>query len=112
EFTIDTVEQKGDAVMPEKDTNHEAVKAAAKAEVAGAAIASVARAQRAPELQAASTPALMAELATQAAALAKKEIELAKVELRQDLHQEVAAAGRLGIAALAAFIALNLLLVT
>ena len=109
-----TTEQEGD-VMPEKDTHHERSKPAsfARAEAAaGAALASVGQSQRPVELQNASTVALMSELASQATALAKKEIELAKVELRQDLHQEVAAAGRLGIAALAGFLTLNLLLVT
>ena len=105
-------EQQG-GVMPEKDTNHERPKVVpfARAE-AGAAIVSVGQSQRPAELQTASTAALMGELASQALALAKKEIELAKVELRQDLHQEVAAAGRLGLAALAGFLSLNLLLVT
>ena len=110
-----TIEQKGD-VMPEKDTNHEKPRVMmpfAKPDAKlGTAVASVAKAQHQPELEAASTPALMAELASQAAALAKKEIELAKVELREDLHKEVAAASRLGIAALAGFLTLNLLLVT
>lgn len=111
-----TIDEKGDAVMSEKEANHERPRVPmpfAKAEPpAGAAVASLGKTQRQPELQSASTTALMAELATQAGALVKKEIELAKVELREDLHQEVAAAGRLGIAALAGFLTLNLLLVT
>lgn len=111
-----TIDEKGDAVMSEKEANHERPKVPlpfAKPEVAsGTAVASLGKTQRQPELQSASTAALMAELATQATALAKKEIELAKVELREDLHKEVAAAGRLGIAALAGFLTLNLLLVT
>lgn len=111
-----TIDEKGVAVMPEKDTNHDRPRVPvpfAKAEApAGTAVASLGKTQRPPELQTASTPALMAELASQAAALAKKEIELAKVELREDLHKEVAAAGRLGVAALAGFLTLNLLLVT
>ena len=112
-----TIDQKGDAVMAEKDTNHERPKVpfpfARPATPAGGAVANFGRTPRPPApLEVASTPALMAELASQAAALAKKEIELAKVELRADLHQEIAAAGRLGVAALAGFLTVNLLLVT
>lgn len=114
--SVDNVHRKGDVVMPEKETDHERPRVLvpfAKPEVAtGATVASVGKTQRQPELQAASTSTLMAELAVQATALAKKEIELAKVELREYLHHEVAAASRLGVAALAGFLTLNLLLVT
>jgi uncharacterized membrane protein YqjE len=111
-----TIDEKGEVVMTEKDTNQDRLKVvppfAKPQPPAGAAAASVAKTQRPPELQAASTPELLSELASQAAALAKKEIELAKVELREDLRQEVTAASRLGIAALAGFLTVNLLLVT
>jgi len=110
-----TIDEKGDVVMPEKDTNHERPRVLVPSMArppAPATVASVGKAQRQPELEAASTATLMAELASQATALAKKEIELAKVELREDLHQEVAAASRLGVAALAGFLTVNLLLVT
>jgi apolipoprotein N-acyltransferase len=44
--------------------------------------------------------------------LARKELELAKTELRVDLRSEARVAGGLGIAALAGLITINLLLVT
>jgi len=44
--------------------------------------------------------------------LARKEIELAKRELREDLRREAIAAGQLGIAGVAGLVTVNLLLVT
>lgn len=58
------------------------------------------------------TSALVRRLVTQVEVLAKKEIELAKTELRTDLHQEARAAGGLGIAAVVGIITVALLLVT
>jgi hypothetical protein len=58
------------------------------------------------------TGALVREIVSKAELLAKKELELAKTELRVDLRSEARVAGGLGIAALAALIAVNLLLVT
>ena len=58
------------------------------------------------------TGALVKQIVSRAELLAKKEFELAKTELRVDLRSEARVAGGLGIAALAAFIAVNLLLVT
>jgi hypothetical protein len=67
-----------------------------------------------PEKAAASlsTPELVKELAAHIGTLVRKQIELAKAELRADLRAEVLTARTLGIAALAALIAVNLLLVT
>lgn len=65
-----------------------------------------------PELQSSSTAGLISELVSQAGVLARKEIELAKRELHEDLRREAAAAGQLGIAGVAALLTLNLLLVT
>jgi hypothetical protein len=58
------------------------------------------------------TAALMMKVVSQAELLAKKEIELAKTELRADLHSEARVAEGLGIAAVAALVTVNLLLVT
>src|SRR6516225_3902173 len=67
-----------------------------------------------PEKAAASlsTPELVKELAAHLGTLVRKQIELAKAELRADLRAEILTARTLGIAALAALIAVNLLLVT
>jgi hypothetical protein len=92
--------EQGDVVMSETDVPTTAMSAPA------------ATAQKATELETASTAALIESFAAQAAALAKKEIELAKTELRDDLKAEVAAVSRLGVAGLAAFMTVNLLLVT
>ena len=54
---------------------------------------------------------LVRDIAEKAQRLARKEVELAKVELRADLDAELAAAKGLGAAALLALLALNLLLV-
>jgi uncharacterized membrane protein YqjE len=57
-----------------------------------------------------STLALLREVTTKAVALVRKELELARVELRQDARAEIrtvealAAAGALGIASLALFL--------
>jgi Flp pilus assembly protein TadB len=58
------------------------------------------------------TSALVKRLVTQVESLAKKEIQLARTELRADLHQEARAAGGLGIAAVVGLITVALLLVT
>jgi hypothetical protein len=65
-----------------------------------------------PELESASTAGLISELVSQAGVLARKEIELAKRELREDLRREAVAAGQLGIAGVAGLMTVNLLLVT
>jgi uncharacterized membrane protein YqjE len=59
-----------------------------------------------------SNRALIAAIADRATLLAKKELELAKVELRADLKSELAMAKALGVAASAALTGLNLLLVS
>ncbi len=58
------------------------------------------------------TGTLMKEIASGVERLAKKQVELAKTELRADLKKEARVAGGLGVAALAALITVNLLLVT
>ena len=58
------------------------------------------------------TSALVRRLVTQVETLAKKEIELAKTELRTDLRTEARAAGGLGISAVVGLITVTLLLVT
>jgi hypothetical protein len=58
------------------------------------------------------TAALMRKIVSQAELLAKKEIELAKTELRADLRSEARVVEGLGVAALAALVTVNLLLVT
>jgi hypothetical protein len=58
------------------------------------------------------TGALVRRLITQVELLAKKEVELAKTELRADLRTEGRAAGGLGIAALIGLVTVTLLLVT
>lgn len=59
-----------------------------------------------------STVALIKEITTEVANLAKKQIELATTELKADLRAEATVLGGLGVAALAAVTTLNLLLVT
>jgi hypothetical protein len=54
---------------------------------------------------------LMAETAREAISLVKSQIELAKVELKQDLQSEVKAAKGLSVAAICALMMLNMLLV-
>jgi len=58
------------------------------------------------------TSALVRRLVSQVETLAKKEIELAKTELRTDLRTEARAAGGLGISAVVGLITVTLLLVT
>ncbi len=58
------------------------------------------------------TGTLVKEIASGVERLAKKQVELAKTELRADLKKEARVAGGLGMAALAALITVNLLLVT
>jgi hypothetical protein len=58
------------------------------------------------------TGALVRQIVSHAELLARKELELAKTELRVDLRSEARVAGGLGIAALAGLITINLLLVT
>ena len=58
------------------------------------------------------TGALVRNIVSQAELLAKKEIELAKTELRTDLRVEARLAEGLGVAALAALVTVNLLLFT
>jgi Putative Actinobacterial Holin-X, holin superfamily III len=59
-----------------------------------------------------SSRALLAEIADRATLLAKKELELAKAELRADLKSELAMAKALAAAAVAGLTGLNLLLVS
>jgi hypothetical protein len=58
------------------------------------------------------TGALVRKIVSQAELLAKKELELAKTELRADLRSQAHVAEGLGIAAVAALVTVNLLLVT
>ncbi|MGC3997526.1 MAG: phage holin family protein [Anaeromyxobacter sp.] len=53
---------------------------------------------------------LVTELAKKASALARKEVELAKAELRHDLRAEVKMASGLGVAGLCAILTLQLML--
>jgi uncharacterized membrane protein YqjE len=55
---------------------------------------------------------VVGELTRKAALLARKEIELAKAELREDLRAEIKMASGLGVAGVCALLALSLLLVT
>jgi hypothetical protein len=59
-----------------------------------------------------STRELIGEITGTAAQLARKEVELAKTELRADLRSQLALVKSLGVAALAALLAINLLLVS
>jgi len=59
-----------------------------------------------------STFQLMKEIASQAGLLVKKQVELARTELRADARREAKAAGGLGLAAIGAIITVTLLLVT
>jgi hypothetical protein len=55
---------------------------------------------------------LMKEIATQAGLLVKKQVQLARSELKSDARTEAKAAGGLGVAAVGAVITVTLLLVT
>jgi uncharacterized membrane protein YqjE len=62
-------------------------------------------------LASASTGELLGQLAHESGALMKKEIELAKAELRADIKREIKMAEGLGVAGICALSTLNLLLV-
>jgi uncharacterized membrane protein YqjE len=67
---------------------------------------------RAPDpLRQMRTRDLVGELAKKASLLARKEVELAKAELKADLHREVRTAGGLGVAGICALFTVQLLLV-
>jgi uncharacterized membrane protein YqjE len=57
------------------------------------------------------TKDLVTELARKASALARKEVELAKAEVKADVHSSVRMAEGLGVAGVCALVALELLLV-
>src|SRR5262245_39320101 len=59
-----------------------------------------------------STLQLVKEIASQAGLLVKKQVELARVELKADARTEAKVAGGLGLAAIGAIITVTLLLVT
>jgi hypothetical protein len=59
-----------------------------------------------------STVQLVREIAVQASLLVKKQVQLAKTELKADARTEARVAGGLGIAAVGAIITVTLLLVT
>lgn len=63
------------------------------------------------EVRGRSTSELLGEVGRKAALLAKKEVELAKTEMKQDLRKEIAMAGGFGVAGVCALLALGLLLV-
>lgn len=65
-----------------------------------------------PEMTALSTAELVKQITHQVGELARAQIQLATAELRADLKTEVKMATGLGVSALAAIMALNLLLVT
>jgi uncharacterized membrane protein YqjE len=65
---------------------------------------------RVDPLRGASTKDLVTQLAQKASLLAKKEIELAKAELKEDLRSEVKMASGLGVAGVCALVTLQLLL--
>jgi uncharacterized membrane protein YqjE len=67
--------------------------------------------QAAPASEVLSTPQLISEAAREAVTLVKSEIELAKVELKDDLKSEVQALAGLSVAGLCALLMVNLLLV-
>jgi uncharacterized membrane protein YqjE len=62
-------------------------------------------------LRAASTKDLVTQLAQKASLLAKKEIELAKAELKDDVRTEIRMASGLGVAGVCALLTVQLLLV-
>jgi hypothetical protein len=63
------------------------------------------------EIRSRPTSELLGEVGRKAALLAKKEVELAKTEIKQDLRKEVVMAGGLGVAGICALLAVTLLLV-
>jgi uncharacterized membrane protein YqjE len=62
--------------------------------------------------EALSTGALIKEITSEVSLLAKRQVELAKIELRADLKHEVGMVTGLGVGAVAALMTVNLLLVT
>jgi len=62
-------------------------------------------------LASAPTSELLTQLAKDSAELVKKEVELAKTELRENLHRELRAASDLAIAALFGLLTLNALMI-
>lgn len=68
------------------------------------------RGERDP-LRAMRTKELVTELASKGRLLARKEIELAKAEIKSDLQREIRMAGGLGVAGLCALFTVQLLLV-
>lgn len=64
-----------------------------------------------PHLRALSARELVTELAEKASLLARREVELAKAEVREQLRAEVKMASGLGVAGVCALITINLLLV-
>ena len=69
------------------------------------------RAGSQPQLRALSTRELVVELARKASLLARKEVALVKVEVREDLRSEIRMASGLGVAGVCALTVLQLLLV-
>jgi uncharacterized membrane protein YqjE len=65
---------------------------------------------RADPLRAASTKDLVTQLAQKASLIARKEIELAKAELKDDIRSEIRMASGLGVAGVCALVTLQLLL--
>jgi uncharacterized membrane protein YqjE len=68
-------------------------------------------APRVDPLRAVTTKDLVTQLAQKASLLARKEIELAKAELKADMHAEIRMASGLGVAGVCALMTLQLLLV-
>jgi hypothetical protein len=64
-----------------------------------------------PPLRTMRTRELVTELARKASLLARKEVELAKAELKADVRAEIKAASGLGVAGLCAILTIQLLLV-
>jgi hypothetical protein len=63
-----------------------------------------------PPLQRLSTRQLVIELATKASQLARKEVALARSEVREDLRSEIRMASGLGVAGVCALVVLQLLM--
>jgi Putative Actinobacterial Holin-X, holin superfamily III len=64
-----------------------------------------------PHLRALTARELVTELAQKASLLARKEVELAKTEVREQLRAEVKMASGLGVAGVCALVTINMLLV-
>ncbi|HSD22484.1 MAG TPA: phage holin family protein [Anaeromyxobacter sp.] len=67
-------------------------------------------AARVDPMRASSTKDLVTQLAQKVSLLAKKEVELAKAELKEDLRSEIKMASGLGVAGVCALVTLQLLL--